>query len=153
MSGTLLFREATRADLPAIIALHEADTLGGHGDAWTPENQPAYEVAFEKLLSDPREAIWVAERDGHVVGSMIATTLIELTGRGKPHVLFRSIQVSAQHRSQGIGAAMMAFAETEAKRHGMVVAELTSSSKRKDAHRFYARLGYLQSHLGFKKKL
>ena len=153
MNAALLFREAITADLPAIIALHEADTLGGHGDAWTPENRPAYEAAFEKLLSDLRETVWVAELDGDVVGSMIATTLVELTGRGKPHVLFRSIQVSARFRSQGIGAAMMAFAESEAKRQGAVVAELTSNTKRKDAHRFYARLGYLQSHLGFKKKL
>ena len=48
---------------------------------------------------------------------------------------------------------MMAFAENDARARDAVVAELTSNIKRKDAHRFYDRLGYAQSHLGFKKKL
>jgi len=84
---------------------------------------------------------------------MIATVLVELTGRGQPHILFRSIQIAPTHRSRGIGAAMMAYVEEESRQGGAVVAELTSNIKRKDAHRFYDRLGYAQSHLGFKKKL
>jgi GNAT superfamily N-acetyltransferase len=153
MIGKVVFRKAVKADLPSIIALHEADEMGGHGDAWTSENQPAYEAAFTALLSDPREHVFVAEEQGRVIGSMIATVLVEITGRGKPHVLFRSIQVAGSHRSLGIGAAMMAYVEEQSRHWGASVAELTSSSKRKDAHRFYDRLGYAQSHLGFKKKL
>ncbi len=153
MTGNLTFREARQVDLAAIIALHEADELGGHGDAWTDENRPAYQRALEALLADPREYVLVVERDGVLVGSMIGTMLVELSGRARPHILFRSIQVDAQHRGKGIGAAMMAHAEGEAKRRGAVIAELTSSRKRSDAHRFYERIGYAQSHLGFKKTL
>jgi GNAT superfamily N-acetyltransferase len=153
MNDKLVFRKAIKADLPAIIALHEADEIGGHGDAWTPENRPAYEKAMDALLADPGEHLLVAEEQGILIGSMIATILVELTGRGRPHVLFRSIQIAATHRNRGIGAAMMAYAEDESRQWGVAVAELTSSHKRKDAHRFYDRLGYAQSHLGFKKKL
>jgi GNAT superfamily N-acetyltransferase len=153
MNGQIIFRKAIRADLPAIIALHEADEIGGHGDAWTPENIPAYEMAMDALLADPGEHLFVAEEQGAVIGSMIATVLVELTGRGRPHILFRSIQIAPTHRSRGIGAAMMAYVEEESRQGGAVIAELTSSIKRKDAHRFYDRLGYAQSHLGFKKKL
>jgi len=153
MNGKIIFRKAIRADLPAIIALHEADEVGGHGDAWTPENIPAYEMAMDALLADPGEHLFVAEEQGAVIGSMIATVLVELTGRGRPHILFRSIQIAPTHRSRGIGAAMMAYVEEESRQGGAVIAELTSSIKRKDAHRFYDRLGYAQSHLGFKKKL
>ncbi len=153
MNGQIIFRKAIRADLPAIIALHEADEVGGHGDAWTPENIPAYEMAMDALLADPGEHLFVAEEQGAVIGSMIATVLVELTGRGRPHILFRSIQIAPTHRSRGIGAAMMAYVEEESRQGGAVIAELTSSIKRKDAHRFYDRLGYAQSHLGFKKKL
>jgi len=153
MNDSLVFRKAVKADLPAIIALHAADELGGHGDAWTPENRPAYEEAMDALLADPGEHIFVAEEQGILIGSMIATVLVEITGRGRPHVLFRSIQIASTHRSRGIGAAMMAYVEAESRQWGAVVAELTSSHKRKDAHRFYDRLGYAQSHLGFKKKL
>jgi len=153
MTVHLAFRAARQADLAAIIALHEADELGGHGDAWTEENRPAYQRALDMLLSDPRESVLVVEQDGVVVGSMIATMLVELSGRARPHVLFRSIQIDARYRGRGIGAAMMAHAEEAARQRGASVAELTSSRKRTDAHRFYDRLGYVQSHLGFKKKL
>jgi len=153
MTVHLAFRAARQADLAAIIALHEADELGGHGDAWTEENRPAYQRALDMLLSDPRESVLVVEQDGVVVGSMIATMLVELSGRARPHVLFRSIQIDARYRGRGIGAAMMTHAEEAARQRGASVAELTSSRKRTDAHRFYDRLGYVQSHLGFKKKL
>jgi len=82
MNGQIIFRKAIRADLPAIIALHEADEIGGHGDAWTPENIPAYEMAMDALLADPGEHLFVAEEQDAVIGSMIATVLVELTGRG-----------------------------------------------------------------------
>jgi GNAT superfamily N-acetyltransferase len=153
MTEHLVFRAALPSDLASIIALHEADELGGHGDAWTEENRPAYERGLDALLNDPRESVLVAEQDGVVIGSMIATMLIELSGRARPHVLFRSIQIDARYRGLGIGAAMMAYAEEEVRQRGAMVAELTSSRKRTDAHRFYDRLGYVQSHLGFKKKL
>ena len=153
MRQDLAFRAAQISDLPAIIALHQADELGGHGDAWTAENRTAYELAMEALLNDPREYVLVVEQDGVLVGSMIATLLVELSGRARPHVLFRSIQIDARYRGRGIGAEMMAHAEEEARQRGATVAELTSSRKRTDAHRFYDRLGYAQSHLGFKKKL
>ncbi len=153
MTDDLTIRAALPADLPAIIALHEGDELGGHGDAWTEENRPAYQRAMEALLNDPREYVLVVVHKGVLVGSMIATLLVELSGRARPHVLFRSIQIDARYRGRGIGAAMMAHAEDDARRRGASVAELTSSRKRTDAHRFYDRLGYVQSHLGFKKKL
>jgi len=153
MTESVVFRGARREDLAAIIGLHEADHLGGHGDEWSDENRPLYEAAYEALLADEREHLFVAELDGVVIGSMIATLLVELTGKAKPHVLFRSIQIAESHRSQGIGALMMEYAEADARQWGASVAELTSSAKRTNAHRFYARLGYAQSHLGFKKKL
>ena len=153
MTDDLTIRAALPAELPAIIALHEADELGGHGDAWTEENRPAYQRAMEALLNDPREYVLVVDHKGVLVGSMIATLLVELSGRARPHVLFRSIQIDARYRGRGIGAAMMAHAEDDARRRGASVAELTSSRRRTDAHRFYDRLGYVQSHLGFKKKL
>ena len=39
MSG-LLIREARSGDLEAIVRLHEEDSLGQHGDCWTPETRP-----------------------------------------------------------------------------------------------------------------
>ena len=56
-------------------------------------------------------------------------------------------------RGQGIGAAMINFCIGEAKSRGMRMVQLTSNAARKDAHRFYERLGFKPTHLGFKMAL
>ena len=52
-----------------------------------------------------------------------------------------------------IAYGMMADAEARARAGGAVLIQLTSNASRTDAHRFYERLGYAPSHLGFKKPL
>ena len=76
-----------------------------------------------------------------------------LTGRGALRVKVESVKVKAARRSGGIGARMIAFAEGYAREQGARAMELTSNKTRKDAHRFYERLGFARSHEGFKKKL
>ena len=145
-------RLAHRDDLPAIVGLHTADGLGGHGDVWHVETQPFYEAAFTEIAAHPDHHLYVAEAEGAIVGTFMLSRLPGLTGRGRPHVELRSVQVDQRKRSMGIGALMVAYAEQEAQRMGAVALELTSNLKRVDAHRFYERLGFAKSHAGFKKK-
>ncbi len=149
----VLIRDARPDDLSAVVGLHAADAVGGHGDVWTEETRPLYEAALRRLVDHPDHAVFVAEHEGAVVGSFILSILPGLTGRGAVHAELRSVQVRAELRSLGIGARMVAHAEAEARRRGASVIELTSNLKRLDAHRFYERLGYAKSHAGFKKRL
>ncbi|MBF9232344.1 GNAT family N-acetyltransferase [Microvirga alba] len=149
----LSFREATSADLEAIIRLHEEDELGSHGDAWTPANRPAYEAAFAAIAASEANKLFVAVLDGEIVGTFQLTFIPNLTGRGAVRVKVESVKVRAAKRSLGIGAQMMAFAEEEARRGGAAMLELSSNKTRKDAHRFYERIGFSRSHEGFKKKV
>ena len=48
---------------------------------------------------------------------------------------------------------MIEFAVERARQDGMRLVQLTSNAVRKDAHRFYERLGFTPSHIGFKLKL
>lgn len=152
MSG-LLIREAGPEDLEAIIRLHEEDELGGHGDAWTPENRPAYESAFEAIRRSPDNRLFVALDEDEVIGTFQLTFIPNLTGGGALRVKVESVKVKAGRRSGGIGAKMVAFMEDQARANGAAMLELTSNKARKDAHRFYERLGFARSHEGFKKKL
>lgn len=152
MSG-LTLREAGPEDLEAIIRLHEEDELGTHGDAWTPDNRPAYEAAFTAIVRSPDNALFVALDGEEVVGTFQLTFIPNLTGRGALRVKVESVKVKAARRSGGIGARMMAFAETEARARGAAMLELTSKKTRGAAHRFYERIGYTRTHEGFKKKL
>jgi len=150
---TLTIREAEGRDLEAIIRLHEEDELGSHGDAWTPENRPAYEAAFAAIAQSPENSLFVALDGEEVVGTFQLTFIPNLTGRGALRVKVESVKVKGARRSGGIGGLMMAFVEEEALRRGARLLELSSNKTRTKAHRFYERLGFSRSHEGFKKKL
>ncbi|MEE1610915.1 GNAT family N-acetyltransferase [Microvirga sp. CF3016] len=151
--SALSIREAQAGDLEAIIRLHEEDELGSHGDVWSPETRPAYEAAFAAIQESRDNRLFVALDGNEVVGTFQLTFIPNLTGRGAMRVKVESVKVKAARRSGGIGAQMMAFAEDYARRQGARAMELTSNKTRKDAHRFYERLGFARSHEGFKKKL
>ncbi|MCB8822068.1 GNAT family N-acetyltransferase [Microvirga rosea] len=151
--SALTFREAAPQDLEAIIRLHEEDELGSHGDAWTPENRPAYEAAFAAIAQSSENSLFVALDRDEVVGTFQLTFIPNLTSRGALRVKVESVKVKGARRSGGIGSQMMIFAEEEARRRGAGMLELTSNKTRTEAHRFYERLGYTRSHEGFKKKL
>ncbi|KLK91454.1 acetyltransferase [Microvirga vignae] len=151
--SALEFREARAEDLEAIIRLHEEDELGAHGDVWSPETRPAYEAAFAAIAKSPENMLFVAVDGDEVVGTFQLTFIPNLTGRGALRVKVESVKVKAARRSGGIGARMMAHVESVARARGAAMLELTSNKTRKDAHRFYERLGFSRSHEGFKKRL
>jgi GNAT superfamily N-acetyltransferase len=147
-----IIREARAEDLEAIIRLHEEDELGSHGDVWSPETRPAYEAAFAAIAHSSENRLFVALDGKEIVGTFQLTFIPNLTGRGALRVKVESVKVKSARRSGGIGAKMMAFAEDHARTRGAAMLELTSNKARKDAHRFYERLGFSRSHEGFKKK-
>ncbi|MBK9217202.1 MAG: GNAT family N-acetyltransferase [Uliginosibacterium sp.] len=57
------------------------------------------------------------------------------------------------HRSIGVGEAMMAFLEDEAKKAGAQSLVLDSGTQRTRAHRFYFREGFVITAFNFKKQL
>ncbi|WP_262030874.1 GNAT family N-acetyltransferase [Microvirga sp. Mcv34] len=151
--SALSIREAQAGDLEAIIRMHEEDELGSHGDVWSDETKPAYEAAFAAIQESAENRLFVALDNNEIVGTFQLTFIPNLTGRGATRVKVESVKVRAARRSGGIGGQMIAFAEDYARTHGAAAMELTSNKTRKDAHRFYERLGFARSHEGFKKKL
>ena len=81
---------------------------------------------------------------------MVTTTL---TARGSSSLIVEAVQTRADMRGRGIGAVMINFAIDKARADGMRLVQLTSNAVRTDAHRFYERLGFTPSHIGFKLKL
>ncbi len=131
-------RRATREDVASIVALYD-----GH-------NGPPAPDAFDEIDADPKQLLCVAELDGAIVGTMHLTTLRYLSFGGARAMLVEAVFVRENARGRGIGAAMMRFAIDEARRRGCNRVQLTSNKARKDAHRFYERLGFVASHEGFK---
>ena len=149
----LTIRAARDDDVAAIVALFAADTLGGHGDTSDPQYLPLYHDAFARITDSPSDALYVAVLDGEVVGTFQTTLTVAMTGRGRPVMTVEAVQTRADMRGRGIGAAMLRFAIARAREADCRLVQLMSNTSRTDAHRFYARLGFAQSHAGFKMKL
>ena len=148
-ASNILIRQARRDDLPALVAMFAADALGGHGDTTDPEAFQDYVRAFAVIEASPYQILYVADRSGEVVGTFQTMVTTSLNGRGSSSMIIEAVQTRADMRGQGIGAAMIEFAIAEAKSRGIRLVWLTSNAQRKDAHRFYERLGLKPSHLGF----
>ncbi|WP_395516673.1 GNAT family N-acetyltransferase [Pseudorhizobium flavum] len=157
MSGLVqkdvLIRQALESDLPALIAIFASDAVGGHGDTTDAEAYEDYLKAFTAIDLSPNERLFVAERGGEIVGTFQIMFNRTLTGRGGLSMVIEAVQTRADTRGQGIGAMMIDYAVSEARRRGCRLVQLTSNMARQDAHRFYERLGFAKSHFGFKMKL
>jgi GNAT superfamily N-acetyltransferase len=136
-----------------LIALFAADGLGGHCDTSDPAAYDDYLSAFRTIAVSPDQALYVADLAGEVVGTFQTMITTSLTGRGSSSMIIEAVQTRSDLRGQGIGAAMINFCIAEAKGRGVRLVQLTSNALRKDAHRFYERLGFKPSHLGFKMAL
>ena len=146
-------REATTADIPAIVALFAGDAIGGHGDTTDPHVSGAYATAFQRIAASPNDTLYVAIADGEVVGTFQTTLIVSMSGRGSAALNVEGVQTRADMRGRGIGEAMMRFAIERARDAGAQRVQLTSNAARTDAHRFYERLGFARSHMGFKLRL
>ncbi len=152
-ASTITIRQAREDDVQAIVAILASDDVGGHSDTTDAAAYADYLDAFRTLQQTPRETLYVAERDGVVVGTFQTLLTTTLSGRGSTSMIIEAVHTSPDSRGQGIGSAMIGFCLDEARRLGLRQVQLTSNAKRTDAHRFYERLGFAKSHFGFKYKL
>lgn len=146
----LTFRIATRADVAAIVAMLADDPLGQGRES--PDLAP-YLSAFDDMAANPMHLLIVGEQDGRLVATCQLTILSGLSRQGARRALVEAVRVLADLRGQGIGAALMADAESRARAAGATMIQLTTDKTRTRAHRFYDDLGYSPSHLGYKKPL
>jgi GNAT superfamily N-acetyltransferase len=147
------FRAATAEDLPAILAMLIDDELCKlREDPGTPLN-PAYLAAFEAITRDPNQLLAVADRDGQVVGCFQLSVLPGLSHRGAWRGQIEGVRIAASERGSGLGKAMMEWAIAQCRARGCRMVQLTTDKRRHDAHRFYARLGFVASHEGMKLEL
>lgn len=61
--------------------------------------------------------------------------------------------VMPQARGLKVGSQLLTSAEATAREAGAEITELSTSTQRLDAHRFYQREGYTMSHFRFTKPL
>jgi len=147
---TISIRRAVLNDLERIVQLSNNGGPDGAPRQTLLDNPIGYQKAFKRLDTDPNQALMVVDVSGSVVGTFHLTFLTYLAGAGREDCQIEAVHVDSEWRNLGIGWEMMQWAINTAKERGCRRLQLTSNKRRKDAHRFYQRLGFVLSHEGAK---
>lgn len=129
----MMIRDAVLEDAPALTRLSR-DELGYD----YPEEE--LRANLEAVLSDSRNKVLVAESGGEVLGYLHLADYRLLYMPPLKRIL--GIAVSALHRREGIGKALLEAGEAWARESGAAGVILTSGETRTGAHAFYRTLGY-----------
>jgi GNAT superfamily N-acetyltransferase len=144
-------RPAAPTDIAAIVAMLADDPLGARRES--PEDLAPYTAAYERLATDPNQHLVVAVRAERVVGTLQLTIIPGLSRRGATRSIIEGVRIHADERGSGLGTQLIEWAIDESRRQRCQLVQLTSDATRTDAHRFYERLGFEASHVGFKRSL
>lgn len=146
----LTYRDARPSDLPFIVGLIVEDNVVATGDDAGDAMGPDYIAALAAIADDPNQEMLIAEHDGQPVGCFQLSYLPGLTRRGMWRGQIEVVHIRADRRNLGLGGEMMRWAVERCRQRGCGMVQLTSNKQRTAAHRFYKRLGFQQSHEGFK---
>ncbi|MBD9701578.1 GNAT family N-acetyltransferase [Streptomyces sp. ID01-12c] len=149
--GDLDIRPATEQDVPEIVAMLADDPLGAQRES--PDDLAPYLTALERLSGDPHQQVMVAVRQGHVVGTLQLTIVPGLSRRGSTRAIIEGVRIHADERGSGLGSRLIEWAIDSSRAQGCQLVQLTSDATRTEAHRFYERLGFEATHVGFKLPL
>ena len=138
-------RRATLYDTDAVYALI-CELKQGQFDL------QAFSAGYAANLQDPNMHYQLALLEGQVIG-MIGLHLQFHLHHANWIGEIQELVVMPKVRSSGIGSQLLAWAEKTAREMGAEMTELSTSTKRIHAHRFYQREGYAPSHIRFTKAL
>ncbi|MFE7190587.1 GNAT family N-acetyltransferase [Kitasatospora sp. NPDC057541] len=147
----LIIRRATEDDLPAIVAMLADDPLGATRES--PDDLTPYRTALTRIDADPHQHLVVAERAGRTIGTLQLTVVPGLARKGSTRTVIEAVRIHADERGTGLGTDLIRWAIDRSRALDADLVQLTSDATRTDAHRFYERLGFVPSHIGFKLAL
>jgi len=128
-------RRATAADA--------ADLAGLSGQFGYPSDESAVRARLAAILARDDHAVFVADESGRAVGWV--HVLVEDRVESDRFAEIAGLVVDAARRGHGLGATLVARAEAWAAERGLGAVRVRSNVVRRDAHRFYERLGYRAS--------
>jgi len=144
------FRPASETDVPSVVALLSDDILGRTRER---DVDAAYLAAFRAMAAEGHNHLIVGEESGRIVATYQITFISGLSLRAARRAQVESVRIASDLRGKGIGALLMADAEARARAAGCTLMQLTTNKTRADARRFYERLGFTPSHIGYKRDL
>ncbi|SHF14496.1 L-amino acid N-acyltransferase YncA [Arenibacter palladensis] len=150
----MVYRKATKEDLPAIIEMIANDALGQLRERFEDPLPEEYYSAFERINTDKNQELIVIENSqGEVVATFQLSFLQYLTYLGGIRCLVENVHVREDQTGKGIGKQMFQWIIERAKEKNVHLIQLTSNKLRPNAIRFYEGIGFKATHEGFKLHL
>lgn len=137
MTG-LSLRKAEEADLPALLDLYGQPSFNNGRVIPLDEAR----AIFARFAAYPDYAIYLAERDGRIVGTFALMVIDNIAHWGTPTALVENVVVAEGEQGSGIGRWMMRRAFAIAAAKGAYKVALSSNIRSEKAHRFYESLGF-----------
>ncbi|WP_010074423.1 GNAT family N-acetyltransferase [Clostridium cellulovorans] len=107
----------------------------------------SFEV-YKQMLKDESYHLLVAKEDNELLGSVLGICCKSLT---VPFLVIEDVIVKEGLRGKGIGRKLMEALDEFAKKNNCAYSILVSSGFRKEAHKFYENVGFIDSVKGFRK--
>jgi GNAT superfamily N-acetyltransferase len=130
-------REALPEEVERVLGMYEwlFAPPGSVPPRWHPD---LARDAIADAIADQSATVLVAEHRGDLLG--LCTAYLDLNSvRFGPRCWVEDLAVGPEHRSQGVGKALLDAAKEWARDRGASHLELDSADIRTDAHRFYER--------------
>lgn len=144
------FRPATRADVASVVSLLADDELGKGREG---ADLAPYLAAFDAMEREAANHLIVGEESGTVAACYQITFISGLSLSATRRAQIEGVRVAAALRGKGKGEMLVRDAEARARAAGCGLLQFTTNRARTEAHRFYERLGFTPSHIGYKKTL
>ena len=147
---SVAFRPAQRDEVEEIVALLRDDRLGAGRESG---DMADYLAAFDQMEADPNCHLVLGVEEQRVVACYQLHVLPGLSLRAATRGQIEGVRVASDLRGRGIGQQLVEDAAKRARAAGCVMMQLTTHRTREDARRFYERLGFTPSHIGYKRDL
>ncbi|MEQ8422338.1 MAG: GNAT family N-acetyltransferase, partial [Arenibacter algicola] len=122
----MIFRQATKEDLPSIIEMIANDTLGQLRERFEDPLPKEYYSAFERINTDKNQELIVIENsEGEVVATFQLSFLQYLTYLGGIRCLVENVHVREDQTGKGIGKQMFQWIIERAKEKNVHLIQLT----------------------------
>lgn len=150
LNALVQLRRAEPADLAQLLALLSDDPLSASREAQHARDA-GYARALAQIIADRGNELVVGVQGAQIIAMVQLTRIPGISRGGSTRLHVEAVRVRAEHRSTGLGTALMRWViDQAAPACDADLIQLTSDSSRTDAHRFYERLGFIASHVGFK---
>jgi L-amino acid N-acyltransferase YncA len=147
-AGTIV-REATRADLPAVLL-----TLGYLSSDEGPRVPvPITDAAMEawrEIEATPGRSVLVAETNGAVTGSVDLSVVPNLSRDASPYAIVENLALLPSARGGEVSRELLRRAIDLARAAGCYMVQLTASPYDAAAHALFQSLGFLPTATGFR---